>query len=425
MSKTKVDTRSAPRIWKKIALFGPGLALAATSVGAGDMISTLEGSGSFGMGLVWIAVIGVIIKFALTEASGRLQLSSPSTLIAKISSIHIIFAWAFLIAVLILTTLYGAALSSVAALALTMFVPSLPMLPTTVAIILISGLIVFIGNYDRFEKYMIAFAVFMFLGVIVISILTASTMDDPETIVKTATVSIPGGSIPAALAMIGGVGGSATIAIYAYWIREKGWNNTTHLKTMRNDALISYIAILSFVVSLSVVGTGFIFGTGLTISGDAELAALGAPLAATFGEIIKVGFFVSFFVVVFSSIIGGFNGYCYMLGDCLRVVRGIPDERADSLISPQKPLFNVVLIFQIAAALVIMLLGKPVQLVLAYAISGAFFLPLLVVGFLILLNRKSVPISLRNRTMSNTILIVSLILFGALAISTVLGQFSS
>jgi len=406
--------------WQKVAAFGPGLALAAMSVGAGDLVSTLEGAGTFGMGLVWIAVVGVVIKYVLTEASGRLQLTSPTTLLAKIASIHIGFAWLFLVAVVIMTTLYGAGLCSVAALALEMMIPGLPTVPTTIAIIVISGVIVYAGRYEFFEKYMVAFSIVMFLGVVAIAILAAGAMAEPATIATTLTVSIPDGSFPAALAMIGGVGGSATIAIYAYWVRAKGWTSTAYLKSMRKDATVSYVAILVFVISLSVVGTALVFGSGMTISGNAELEALGGPLGAMFGQLVRIGFFVTFFVVVFSSITGGFNGFCYMLADCIRVVRRIPDEKADEYIAPKRSLFNAVLAFQVLAPLVIMFTGRPVQLVLAYAMAGAFFLPLLVVAFLILLNRKRVSPELRNSWPTNTVLSISVVLFGALAISQTL-----
>jgi len=410
-------------LWQKVALFGPGLALAATSVGAGDLVSALEGAGSFGMGLVWVAVVGVVIKYVLTEASGRLQLSGPTTLMAKIASIHVGFAWLFTVAVAIMTTLYGAGLGSVAALALEMMIPGLPAVPTTIAIILVAGAIVYAGRYDFFEKYMVGFSIVMFLGVVVIAVLAAGAMEEPATIVETLTISIPGGSLPAALAMIGGVGGSATIAIYAYWVRDKGWTDLGHLAEMRKDAAVSYGAILVFVLSLSVVGTALVHGTGVTISDSAELEALGGPLAAMFGQLVRIGFFVTFFVVVFSSIAGGFNGFCYMLADCIRVVRRIPDSQADAFIAPRRPLFTAVLAFQVVAPLVIMFTGRPVQLVLAYAISGAFFLPLLVVAFLVLLSGRRVAPELRNRWPVTVVLVLSLVLFGALAISETVRRF--
>ncbi|AKS32062.1 Nramp family divalent metal transporter [Mycolicibacterium goodii] len=423
MVGTKEDVRRrGAGLWHTIALFGPGLALAATSVGAGDMVSTLEGAGSFGMGLVWVAVVGVLIKFVLTEASGRLQLAGPTTLLSKIGSVHIAFAWLFLIVVLVMTTLYGAALGSVAALALKMMIPALPIIPTTVAMVLVSGAIVYVGKWERFEKYMVAFAVVMFLGVIVMAVVAAGAMEDPSTIVDSLRISIPDGSMPAALAMIGGVGGSATIAIYAYWVRDKGWTTTDQLRSMRKDAALSYVAVLVFMVSMSVVGTALVFGTGMSLSGPAELEALGGPLGAAFGEVVKVGFFVTFFVVVFSSLVGGFNGFCYMLSDCIRVVRRVPDADADRYIRPQGRLFNLVLAGQVIAPLVIMFTGRPVQLVLAYAISGAFFLPVLIVAFLILLNRKSVPAQLRNRLAVNVVLGLSLLLFGWLAVTDLIGR---
>lgn len=411
--------RFGTHLWQKLALFGPGFALAATSVGAGDMVSTLEGAGTAGMGLVWIAVIGVLIKLLLTEASGRLQLTGEMTLMSRVASIHRGFVWLFLGIVLVMATLYGAALGSVAALALQMMIPALPTVPTTIALVLISGAIVYVGKWDRFEKYMTVFASVMFLGTVVMAIVAASKMSAASTIIDTLRISVPDGSIPAAMAMIGGVGGSATIAIYSYWVRDKGWTSLAELRSMRKDTVLSYAAVLVFMVSMSIVGTVLVYGTGLTLSDPAALEALGGPLREAFGGLVKVGFFVIFFVVVFSSLVGGFNGFSYMLADTIRVVRRIPDDEANKYIQPQGRLFNVVLACQVAAPLLIVFTGRPIQLVLAYAIAGAFFLPILIVAFLILLNRKSVPAQLRNKPVVNVVLVIALVLFGWLATTEV------
>lgn len=411
--------RFGTRSWQKLTLFGPGLALAATSVGAGDMVSTLEGAGTAGMGLVWIAAIGVLIKLLLTEASGRLQLTGEMTLMSRIASIHRGFVWLFLGIVLVMAMLYGAALGSVAALALQMMIPALPTVPITIALVLISGAVVYIGKWERFEKYMTAFAMVMFLGTMVMAIVAAGNMPAASSIIGTLRISVPDGSIPAAMAMIGGVGGSATIAIYSYWVRDKGWTSLRELRSMRKDTALSYAAVLVFMVSMSVVGTVLVFGTGLTLSDPAALKALGGPLESAFGDVVKVGFFMIFFVVVFSSLVGGFNGFSYMLADAIRVVRGISDDDANRYIQPQGRLFNVVLGCQVVAPLLIVFTGRPIQLVLAYAIAGAFFLPVLIIVFLILLNRKSVPPQLRNKPALNVVLVIALALFGWLAATEV------
>jgi Mn2+/Fe2+ NRAMP family transporter len=58
---------------------------------------------------------------------------------------------------------------------------------------------------------------------------------------------------------------------------------------------------------------------------------------------------------------------------------------------------------------------RPVTLVLVYAAISSFILPILAVLLLILLNRGSVPASLRNGWLSNSVLVLCLVLFTVLA----------
>lgn len=68
------------------------------------------------------------------------------------------------------------------------------------------------------------------------------------------------------------------------------------------------------------------------------------------------------------------------------------------------------------AGLVIMGWGKPVNLVLIYYAISAFILPVLAIALLIILNRTSVPETLRSKGLSNVLLTVCFLLFGFLAV---------
>ena len=65
----------------KLSDIGPGLLLAATGIGVGDMVSSTIAGAEYGLTLVWALVFGVIIKFAITEGAARWQLATGVTLI--------------------------------------------------------------------------------------------------------------------------------------------------------------------------------------------------------------------------------------------------------------------------------------------------------------------------------------------------------
>ncbi len=57
----------------KLSDIGPGLLLAATGIGVGDMVSSTIAGAEYGLTLVWALVAGVLIKFAITEGAARWQ----------------------------------------------------------------------------------------------------------------------------------------------------------------------------------------------------------------------------------------------------------------------------------------------------------------------------------------------------------------
>src|SRR5215212_9398220 len=60
---------------------GPGIVIAVTGAGAGDMVSSLVAGTDFGMVLLWAVVLGAILKYSLTEEIGRWYRASGSTIL--------------------------------------------------------------------------------------------------------------------------------------------------------------------------------------------------------------------------------------------------------------------------------------------------------------------------------------------------------
>jgi Mn2+/Fe2+ NRAMP family transporter len=78
---TEGTSGEAPSTWRRrLRLVGPGIVIAVTGVGAGDMISSLVAGTNFGTVLIWAIVIGALMKFAVTEASvaGTWRQARPS-----------------------------------------------------------------------------------------------------------------------------------------------------------------------------------------------------------------------------------------------------------------------------------------------------------------------------------------------------------
>lgn len=70
------DAQVRPR-WRFV---GPGLVVAATGVGAADLVATLVAGARYGYALLWVAVLGAILKVILVEAAGRYSLATERSI---------------------------------------------------------------------------------------------------------------------------------------------------------------------------------------------------------------------------------------------------------------------------------------------------------------------------------------------------------
>ena len=103
--QTRTEQTSAPR-WR---LIGPGLVVAATGVGAADLVATLIAGSKYGYLLLWCAVIGCVMKIVLVEGAGRYSLATGRTIFEGWRSLGIWTTWYFAPYVVVWGFVYGAA----------------------------------------------------------------------------------------------------------------------------------------------------------------------------------------------------------------------------------------------------------------------------------------------------------------------------
>jgi Mn2+/Fe2+ NRAMP family transporter len=104
-------------------LVGPGIVVAVTGVGAGDLVATLIAGNRFGYALMWAAVLGCILKIAMSEAVGRWHLATGRTIFEGWRELGRWTSVYFLIYVVIWGYVYGATAMSSTGLALAALFP--------------------------------------------------------------------------------------------------------------------------------------------------------------------------------------------------------------------------------------------------------------------------------------------------------------
>jgi Mn2+/Fe2+ NRAMP family transporter len=399
-------------------MVGPGLVVAAAGVGAGDMVSGLVAGANYGTTLIWAVVLGVIIKLCLTEGVGRWYMATGQTIVQGWQSLG---RWAtvyVMIYLVVLAFIYGAAVPSATALALTAMFPILSVPAWAIVVSVLSFVIVGLGRYGLFERVMEVLVIVMFVTIVGTAVLTAPNLLE---VAGGLAPRLPEDSLLYALGVMGGVGATIGVTFYGYWVREKGWRDSSWIPMMRIDATVGYVMTGIFVLAMLVIGSQFLFATGASIEGEEGLVALSDPLAERFGAAARWLFLVGFFATTFSSVVGGWNGFAHLFADLARTLRGVPDEEAGEQLSEKGPYFRILLVWITFPPMFLLLFGQPVLLVVIYTALGAFFQPFLALTLLWLLNWRIARREFRNGWISNAVLAGTVALFVVLMAQEIVG----
>lgn len=401
--------------WK---LIGPGIVAAATGVGSGDLVATLIAGSRFGYALLWAAVIGCIVKIALAEGSARYHLATGSTMLDGWRSLGSWTSWYFGIYIMIWGFVYGATAMSATALPLAAFFPFLPLWAWAIIAGLSCATFVAFNRYEVFENTMKVCIGVMFVIVVGIAILVGP---DVGAAFRGLIPTIPEGSAIYTLGLIGGVGGTITMASYGYWVSSKGWRTPQWMGVMRLDNRVAYIVTGIFVVSMLIVGAELLYSAQIALAtGDRGLLDLREVLAERFGPAIATLFLVGFFATAVSSILGVWQGVSLLFADFVRNLRGGTGSREGL---DRTPAFRFFLFWMTIPPMILLYFGRPFLLVVIYGALGAFFMPFLAITLIWLLNSKRVPAEWRSGWLSNGLLGIAALLFIVLSISEIVGLF--
>ncbi|GAA2734586.1 Nramp family divalent metal transporter [Pedococcus aerophilus] len=397
------------------SLIGPGLVVAATGVGAADLVATLIAGSKYGYALLWTVVVGCIMKVVLVEGAGRYSLATGRTIYQGWSSLGKWTTWYFGPYIVIWGFVYGAAAMAGTGLPLHSLMPFLPVAVWGILSGLIGLALVWWGRYALFEKVCAALVGIMFVTMVGAAILTLPNL--PE-LAKGLVPMIPDGALVNVLSVAGGVGGTITLAAYGYWIREKGWTTPGHMRVMRIDNSVAYVVTGIFVVSTLIVGAELLYSANIAIkTGDEGLLNLSDVLADRYGVWAGSVFLVGFWAAAMSSLVGVWNGVSMMFADFVGHVRGLASDHPDVGLGGKW--YRAYILWLTFPPMLMMFLGKPVYLILAYGVLGAFFMPFLSITLLWLLNTDRVPKEWRNKLPSNIAMVLCAAAFIALAANEV------
>lgn len=359
-------------------LIAPGLMMAATGVGAGDLVTGTLAGAELGTTVLWAVIAGAFLKFVLSEGVARWQLATGTTLLEGWNDrLGSWIRWVFLAYLTLFTVIVGRALANACGIAGTALMPvgepGFSVYFWAVLHSLAGVAIILRGSFRVFESVMSVLIGLMFVTVVTTAALIAPPLSE---IAAGLIPSVPASGQSWLLAVLGGVGGTVTLLSYGYWIREQDREGAGMLRTCRIDLGVGngVTAVFGFCV--------IIIGSQIDVEGGGAALAtqMADRLAGAVGPIGKWVFLVGFWGAVFSSLLGVWQSIPYMFADFVRLRSPSTGHLRQS--TPYR--LSVVLV----AIVPLFLLNAPVrQIQLTYGILGAMFLPLLALTLLLLNNR--------------------------------------
>lgn len=414
------------------ATIGPGILVAATGVGAGDLATGAFTGNKLGVAVLWAVLVGAFLKFVINEGLARWQLATNETLLE--GAIHRLgrpVQYVFLPYLLLWSFFVGAALMSACGVAMHAMAPVFEN-PVHGKIVfgilhsLMGVILVLIGGFKLFQKVMtVCIGVMFFVVVITAAIICENWSAIFRGLIIPTIPQLNGPGLSWTVALIGGVGGTLTVLCYGYWMRETERSEMTHLKTCRLDLGLAYVATALFGIAMVIIGSSI---PPLPQGGGSKLIVnLAGALEVSLGPVGKWTFLIGAWGAIFSSLLGVWQAVPYLFADFLGMTRANKKDRQPARATAKVntggwPYRGCLLAIATAPMLGLIFDFSQVQKV--YAIFGAMFIPMVAIVLLILNGRAEWVGRHRNRPITVGILLTTLavfLFFGYLQIGKQLG----
>lgn len=405
-----------PTLWSSVKQIGPGLAVAATGVGAADLVSSTVAGARFGTTLAWAIGVGALLKYVLNEGVARWHLATGTSLMqgwARYLGRPVLVL--FLVYLLIWSVVVSGGLMVASGLAAHSICPIVSRQTWGGIQALIALVLVWFGSYRWFESWMKMMIAVMFVAIVGCAVAVGTQAKSLSWM-----PGMPPDSFPLTLGIAGGIGGSVTMMVYGYWIEQKEWTSTRYLKIVRLDLGIAYTVTALLAFGAMLLASEVLQPQGIKVEGQKGLIQMASMLQQSLGTAGQWIFLVGFWGAAFSSLLGVLQGVPYLFADLACCWRGRGETKLDYVAASQGPEYRGYLLFLAFFPMGLLLYDRPIWLVVIYAAVSSLFLPFLTATLLLMNNREEwVGKTNRNGWASNAALFLATAFFFFLAIRAV------
>ena len=380
-----------------IGRIGPGMVLAASIVGSGELIATTTLGAQVGYVVLWIILVSCAIKPVVQGEFGRYTIATGVTGLEGFNKVPgprlgvgwLVWAWAITVSLTLLQVggMYGGV-----AQVLHMLIPVLPVNAWVGVCFGITLALLLGGGYARIERLAIVkVGLFTVLTVCAAAIL----LRRPETmslndVASGLSFQLPAAGLATAIAVFGITGVGATeLVMYPYWCVEKGyarfvgprdgsaaWVKRARgwVRVMHVDILCSLAIYTMATVAFYLLGAGVLHRMGLVPPERDTIRVLSNIYTQTLGEWALWVFYAGAVVTLYGTIFASTAAHSRLFADVVRLLGVYPREDAASR---RRWRNRFVIALSVTSVTLYWFLRSPVQMVVAGGIAQAMMLPLI------------------------------------------------
>jgi Mn2+/Fe2+ NRAMP family transporter len=261
---------------------GPGIVVALSWLGTGDLINSSVSGANYGYVLLWALVIATLARFFVVSALTKYQLcnnTNDQTILDGFQRVWRGFPMFLGICSVALGIVYHCFLFLGAGTALFyLFGEFGGDWGVFMWAVVVLGLVVFMASRPNEYKWLehVANAAMATLVLIFLWALIGSGIDVGE-FVKGLSFSLPEdrgayGAWLVVVAIIGAVGGSVANLMYPYFVSDKGWRGPKYRRLQVYDLLFGVCTLIVLNIAIWIVAAELMRGRGATIDGPDDLA---------------------------------------------------------------------------------------------------------------------------------------------------------
>jgi Mn2+/Fe2+ NRAMP family transporter len=391
---------------------GPGMILAASIVGSGELIATTTLGAEVGYAALWLIVLSCIIKPAVQSEIGRYVIATGETGAEAFNAIPgprpagiswMMWAWT----AMILMTFFqvGAMYGGVAQVMHAIF-PAVPHNAWIGVEMVLTLVILLGGHYERIETLAtIKVGLFTMLTFLCAMLLTAQPQYFSwKQVAEGFRFELPGAGIATAIAVFGITGvGASELFMYPYWCIEKGYARFTGrpdgseawrgralgwIRVMNVDILASMVIYCAATIAFYLLGAGVLHGQGVVPAANDMIDVLSRMYTQTLGGWSVWLFYAGAIATLYGTIFAATAGNCRVFSDVVRLGGGYHREDYGARVRWRN---RFIIFHTLVPVALILAVQSPVQMVKWGGAAQAVLLPVIGAAAVYLRHRRSPP----------------------------------